>query len=246
MRKEIKNGTNAGTKNISNTIQTARNVRKFNNSNNDSNKRTQTNKQAIGLYNNERRQRGEIGQRRDSQESIRNKSGIENSKQSSFNLHKNNTSNNIKSMKKQSTSHQNGGLTKTEYDSQGNPISFKTAQFFKDSKVRDDKGDLMVMYHGTEANAGIPKEYWFTKFDIDKAGNHGNKLGHGFYFTSDKSHAEQYAHLKGNIYETYLNIKNPLEVKYFNSGDLAYSIRNINPYIEGVFYNKSKKNGLLI
>ena len=26
----------------------------------------------------------------------------------------------------------------------------------------------MVMYHGTETNAGIPKEYWFAKFDIDK------------------------------------------------------------------------------
>lgn len=238
LRKEIKNGTNAGTKNISNTIQTARNVRKFNNSNNDSNKRTQTNKQAIGLYNNEGRQRGEIGQRRDSQESIRNKSGIENSKQSSFNLHKNNTSNNIKSMKKQSTSHQNGGLTKTEYDSQGNPISFKTAQFFKNSKVRDDKGKLMVMYHGTEANVGIPKEYWFNIFDIDKAGNHGNMLGNGFYFTSDKSHAEQYAHLKGNIYETYLNIKNPLELNHFSTGDLAYTIRNINPYIEADIYKK--------
>lgn len=238
LRKEIKNGTNAGTKNISNTIQTARNVRKFNNSNNDSNKRTQTNKQAIGLYNNEGRQRGEIGQRRDSQESIRNKSGIENSKQSSFNLHKNNTSNNIKSMKKQSTSHQNGGLTKTEYDSQGNPISFKTAQFFKNSKVRDDKGKLMVMYHGTETNVGIPKEYWFNIFDIDKAGNHGNMLGNGFYFTSDKSHAEQYAHLKGNIYETYLNIKNPLELNHFSTGDLAYTIRNINPYIEADIYKK--------
>lgn len=238
LRKEIKNGTNAGTKNISNTIQTARNVRKFNNSNNDSNKKTQTNKQAIGLYNNEGRQRGEIGQRRDSQESIRNKSGIENSKQSSFNLHKNNTSNNIKSMKKQSTSHQNGGLTKTEYDSHGNPISFKTAQFFKDSKVRNDKGKLMVMYHGTEANVGIPKEYWFNIFDIDKAGNHGNMLGNGFYFTSDRSHAEQYAHLKGNIYETYLNIKNPLELNHFSTGDLAYTIRNINPYIEADIYKK--------
>lgn len=130
----------------------------------------------------------------------------------------------------------NGGLTKKEYDNHGNPISPKILQFFKESKVRDDKGNLMVMYHGTEANAGIPKEYWFTKFDIDKAGNHGNMLGDGFYFTSDKSHAEQYAHLKGNIYETYLNIKNPLEVKYFNSGDLAYSIRNINPYIEPDIY----------
>ena len=151
---------------------------------------------------------------------------------------KNNTSNDIMSMKKNTNSRKNGGLTKTEYDNQGNPIAFKTAQFFKDSKVRDDNGNLMVMYHGTEANVGIPEEFWFTKFDIDKAGNHGNMLGNGFYFTSDKSHAKQYAHLKGNIYETYLNIKNPLEVEHFNTGDLAYSIRKVNPYIEADIYKK--------
>lgn len=150
----------------------------------------------------------------------------------------NNTSNDIRLMKKNTNSRQNGGLTKTEYDNQGNPIAFKTAQFFKDSKVRDDNGNLMVMYHGTEANVGIPEEFWFTKFDIDKAGNHGNMLGNGFYFTSDKSHAKQYAHLKGNIYETYLNIKNPLEVEHFNTGDLAYSIRKVNPYIEADIYKK--------
>lgn len=151
---------------------------------------------------------------------------------------KNNTSNDIRLMKKNTNSRQNGGLTKTEYDNQGNPIAFKTAQFFKDSKVRDDNGNLMVMYHGTEANVGIPEEFWFTKFDIDKAGNHGNMLGNGFYFTSDKSHAKQYAHLKGNIYETYLNIKNPLEVEHFSTGDLTYSIRRINPYIEADIYKK--------
>lgn len=154
----------------------------------------------------------------------------------------NNTSNDIRLMKKNTNSRQNGGLTKTEYDNQGNPIAFKTAQFFKDSKVRDDNGNLMVMYHGTEANVGIPEEFWFTKFDIDKAGNHGNMLGNGFYFTSDKSHAKQYAHLKGNIYETYLNIKNPLEVEHFSTGDLTYSIRRINPYIEADIY---KKNGTI-
>jgi hypothetical protein len=132
----------------------------------------------------------------------------------------------------------NGGLTKKEYDNHGNSISPKIVQFFKESKVRDDKGNLMVMYHGTEANVGIPKEYWFNIFDIDKAGNHGNMLGNGFYFTSDKSHAEQYAHLKGNIYETYLNIKNPLELNHFSTGDLAYTIRNINPYIEADIYKK--------
>lgn len=155
---------------------------------------------------------------------------------------KNNTSNDIRLMKKNTNSRQNGGLTKTEYDNQGNPIAFKTAQFFKDSKVRDDNGNLMVMYHGTEANVGIPEEFWFTKFDIDKAGNHGNMLGNGFYFTSDKSHAKQYAHLKGNIYETYLNIKNPLEVEHFSTGDLTYSIRRVNPYIEADIY---KKNGTI-
>lgn len=151
---------------------------------------------------------------------------------------KNNTSNDIMSMKKNTNSRKNGGLTKTEYDNQGNPIAFKTSRFFKDSKVRDDNGNLMVMYHGTEANVGIPEDFWFTKFDIDKAGNHGNMLGNGFYFTSDKSHAKQYAHLKGNIYETYLNIKNPLEVEHFNTGDLAYSIRKVNPYIEADIYKK--------
>ena len=36
------------------------------------------------------------------------------------------------------------------------------------------------MYHGTEANVGIPEDYWFTIFDIDRAGNHGNMLGNGF------------------------------------------------------------------
>ena len=94
------------------------------------------------------------------------------------------------------------------------------------------------MYHGTEANVGIPENSWFTVFDIDRAGNHGSMLGDGFYFTSDRSHAEQYAHTKGNIYETYLNIKNPLELNNFSTGELTYAIRNINPYIEADIYKR--------
>lgn len=228
LRKEIKNGTNAGTKNISNTIQTARNVRKFNNSNNDSNKRTQTNKQAIGLYNNEGRQRGEIGQRRDSQKSIRNKSGIENSKQSSFNLHKNNTSNNIKSMKKQSTSHQNGGLTETEYDSQGNPISFKTAQFFKNSKVRDNNGNLKVVYHGTDAD--------FTVFNYDYLGKNGTANGKGFYLADDINVAKSYSNGK-NLIEAYVDIQKPLSI--------GKTTMSENDYIKFVKAVNDKTNGTL-
>ena len=130
--------------------------------------------------------------------------------------------------------------TKAEYDNLGNKLTKAQQDFFKDSKVRDENGNLLVMYHGTEANVGIPEDYWFTIFDIDRAGNHGNMLGNGFYFTSDRSHAEQYAHTKGNIYETYLNIKKPLELGHFSTGDLVYSIRNINPYIEADIY---KRNG---
>lgn len=125
-----------------------------------------------------------------------------------------------------------------EYDSQGNKLTKTQQEFFKDSKVRDENGNLLVMYHGTEANVGISEEFWFTIFDIDKAGNHGNMLGDGFYFTSNREHAQKYSHSKGNIYETYLNITKPLELEHFSTGDLAYSIRKINPFIEADIYKK--------
>ena len=142
---------------------------------------------------------------------------------------KNNTSNGIRSMK------QNANKVT---DSKGRTLTKQQQEYFKDSKVRDENGNLLVMYHGTEANVGIPENYWFTIFDIDKAGNHGNMLGNGFYFTSDRSHAEQYSHTKGNIYETYLNIKNPLELANFSTGELVYAIRYINPYAEADIYKR--------
>ena len=146
-----------------------------------------------------------------------------------YRLPKNSTNNNIRSMKQN---------TNKVTDSEGRTLTKQQQEYFKDSKVRDENGNLLVMYHGTEANVGIPEDFWFTIFDIDKAGNHGSMLGDGFYFTSDRSHAEQYAHTRGNIYETYLNIKNPLELNNFSTGDLTYAIRNINPYIEADIYKR--------
>lgn len=128
--------------------------------------------------------------------------------------------------------------TTSSVDSQGRTLTKQQQEYFKNSKVRDENGNLLVMYHGTEANVGIPENSWFTVFDIDKVGRHGSMLGDGFYFTSDRSHAEQYAHTKGNIYETYLNIKNPLELNNFSTGELTYAIRNINPYIEADIYKR--------
>lgn len=123
-------------------------------------------------------------------------------------------------------------------DNKGRELTQEQQEYFKDSKVRDENENLLTAYHGTEANAGIPKEYWFTTFDIDKSGRNGNMLGEGFYFTTSEEHAKQYAHTKGNVYEVYLDIKNPLELDYLNGGGLAYNIRKINPLIEADIYKR--------
>ncbi|MCI5588856.1 MAG: hypothetical protein MR384_13395 [Lachnospiraceae bacterium] len=119
---------------------------------------------------------------------------------------KNNTSNDIRLMKKNTNSRQNGGLTKTEYDNQGNPIAFKTAQFFKDSKVRDDNGNLIVMYHGSQNEFSV-----FDKSKIKTGISMYSNNGDGFYFTDSKELVKKYS--KGKIYKTYLNITNPLVVE---------------------------------
>ena len=40
-------------------------------------------------------------------------------------------------------------------DSQGNALSENQEKFFKDSKIRDGKGNLLVVYHGTDADSDI-------------------------------------------------------------------------------------------
>jgi len=82
-------------------------------------------------------------------------------------------------------------------DANGNKLSEKQIEYFKDSKIRDGNGNLKVMYHGSPAS--------FTIFDKKKAKSSGY-YGRGFYFTESESHASQY----GNRYEVYLNIKNPM------------------------------------
>ena len=85
-------------------------------------------------------------------------------------------------------------------DSTGRELSEGQQKYFKDSKVRDDNGNLLVMYRG-DSNE-------FTVFDRKKT-KHSNLYGRGFYFTNSKAHAEQY----GEAREFYLDIKNPLSPK---------------------------------
>lgn len=83
-------------------------------------------------------------------------------------------------------------------DSQGRDLSQEQQDYFVESKVRNEKGELLVMYHGSPAQ--------FTVFDKKKAKSSGY-YGRGFYFTDSDTHAGQY----GERYEVYLNIKNPVK-----------------------------------
>ena len=86
-------------------------------------------------------------------------------------------------------------------------LSEKQQEYFKDSVVRDENGNLKVMYHGTSKGG-------HTVFDT--YGSNYGLFGQGSYFTDNKSVAESYTNKgKGNnkqVYETYLNITNPIDM----------------------------------
>lgn len=89
------------------------------------------------------------------------------------------------------------GVQFSERDSAGNELSQQQSEFFKNSKVVDDDGNLKVMYRG--GNGG------FTVFDR-KHSKGSNLYGRGFYFTDSVSHAAQY----GSARAYYLNITSPV------------------------------------
>lgn len=113
-----------------------------------------------------------------------------------------------------------------KFDNKGRELSKEQQEYFKNSKVRDENGNLQEVYHGSNTD-GI------TIFDIDKT-NEDNVFGKGFYFTDNELMAESYAEeavdYNGGtkqIYKGYLNIKNPFVVEGENTVDLANKIRNI-------------------
>lgn len=81
-------------------------------------------------------------------------------------------------------------------DSNGNKLSSKQRDYFKDSKIRDDDGNLLVVYHGTSEK--------FTVFDRTKS--RANMDIQGSFFSPWDVDAGGYG---GNVGAYYLNIKNP-------------------------------------
>lgn len=77
----------------------------------------------------------------------------------------------------------------SDRDSEGSKLSNGQVEYFINSKVRDENGNLLKMYHGTFAD--------FTTFDIEKTSEDAY-YGRGFYFTSDESDAKKtYADASG-------------------------------------------------
>lgn len=91
----------------------------------------------------------------------------------------------------------NGTKFSLKTDSQGRKLTETQQEFFRDSKVVDEAGQLKVMYRGGNSD--------FTVFDRKKS-SYSNLYGRGFYFTDSEAHAKQY----GNAKAFYLNITTPV------------------------------------
>ena len=96
-----------------------------------------------------------------------------------------------------------------EVDSEGNIVPSEIAAKLAGSKIRNRKGQLIVCYHGTNAQ--------FKEFKDDFiSSNSGNIgwFGKGFYFTSSAKLASHYG---SNLRKCYLNITNPFVYSSPNS-----------------------------
>ena len=92
-----------------------------------------------------------------------------------------------------------------ETDSDGRRLTEQQRKYFQNSKIVDNNGKLLPVYHGSNEYGEI------TVFKKGKTGY----LGGGIYLTTDKQYAQRYANkngYEGRIYEAYLNVSNPLTV----------------------------------
>lgn len=84
-----------------------------------------------------------------------------------------------------------------------NNLTKAQKEYFKDSQIRNEQGQLMVCYHGSR-----------SKEDFQSFGN--IKIEPGYWFTADKEYAAQHGE---KIIEAYLNVKKP-----YNLEDLSIDL----------------------
>ena len=106
-----------------------------------------------------------------------------------------------------------------QYDQRGRLLT-DTPEFkawFGDSKVVDENGEPLVVYHGTPVDVDR-KNFRFMEDRIGSTTDAGH-VGRGFYFANTKGEAGYYGK---NIVAVYLSIQNPLNLTN-DTGDLTFS-----------------------
>ena len=117
-----------------------------------------------------------------------------------------------------------------ETDSAGESLSAEQREYFKGSKVVDNKGRLLTTYHGSPNS--------FFTFDRGRMGKGNDQFGAGFYFATSEEASRSYGE---NVHKTYLNITKPIVInRTADGGDLfdvkitqkqAYEILKRHPLI---------------
>ena len=112
----------------------------------------------------------------------------------------------------------------SDRDTLGNALTKGQQLYFADSKMRDENGNLIVMYQGSQEE--------FFEFDRKKSSPF-NLYGRGFYFSNSQSHADQY----GDITRAYyLNIKNPIATY---EGDSVITKAQLKKFLKVVSENEN-------
>lgn len=125
-----------------------------------------------------------------------------------------------------------------ELDSDGRKLTEAQQEYFAESKVRDESGQLKTVYHGTGAD--------FNTFSYDYMSQHGSMEGQGFYFTDSRSMAEGYQRDGGRVMEGYLDIRKPLsdsEVTLTKT-QLKKLIQTLDPTGDDVVLNYDPQGGM--
>lgn len=112
-----------------------------------------------------------------------------------------------------------------------NPLTEEQKAFFANSKVRNNSGELLVVYHGTGTT--------IKSFSPEFTGMGNDQYGSGFYFTDnyDTAHGYTQNRLKGNdgtelgkpggednpnVIAAYINLENPIIVDGAENSNLGH------------------------
>ena len=126
------------------------------------------------------------------------------------------------------------GLKNTQTDNRGRKLSKQQQEYFKDSKIRDENGNLQTVYHtttndGEQFNIFDPRNTDFYRF--------GNQIVN--YYTDSKAMSGSYADGSYEMAETSKNISNTRKAKRQYEGYINIT----DPYIvdaEGNNWNQVK------